>query len=378
MLVLIVVNAIEKSHVIAEETWEPQDCCAPVKTIQTKALFNVTSGQFLGLGYGSIADSTADGVCVSAFSARRFSANTAIGAIDRLFAEGELAKAWHAGKPSPGCCTLLETEKIRPRAGAPANMRHVLIVCMGEYGALLGGSDVGTLIKQGLQSAAELLRERPGITQLDLTALGTQYGGVAKREVFDWVADWTQKLFQVAPTLNAVRFVANDIDTFIELFEAIQRLQNWRGKDLRLAGTAESSNSQILQRALREIEIVTTPETAGAYEAIKKDISSAARLLDHNPKAVLLLCRAVVEAIVHKLCDTRLASAGGSFYEDVQRLNQSKVIPTQINSFLHTCRVLGNFANHNYEDFDPTFRDAELVMLLTLRVSEWYLKSGGG
>src|ERR1051325_862663 len=276
-------------------------CARKMKTIRTKILFNITSSQFLGLGFGSISDSTADAVCVSAFSERRFAANSAIGAIDRLFAQGALSQIWKTADRRPGSCSLIEISKLPTRLGALPRMHYLLIISMGEYDSFLGGDNVSTLIQTGLCRATELLRDRPEITQLDLTALATQYGGLAKRQVFDLVAGWTQKVFQFAPTLNAVRFVANDVDTFIELFETICRLQNWSGKDLRFTDSPEGNNAQILQRALREIEITPTAITLEAYEALRKDIHSAMRLLDQNPTAVLLLCRAVVEAIDRKL-----------------------------------------------------------------------------
>jgi hypothetical protein len=112
------------------------------------------------------------------------------------------------------------------------------------------------------------------------------------------------------------------------------------------------------------------------YGNFETDITTAIGILDQNPKQVLVICRTIVESVVRRLCQERLGRKQTSLFEDTKELYARGFLPESINSFFHTCRVLGNFANHG-EEFQPSRRDAEAVMLLTLRIIEWFLANSG-
>jgi hypothetical protein len=225
---------------------------------------------------------------------------------------------------------------------------------MGDYDQFVEHRNAETMIQAGLQSSLRLIAALPGAPQIDAAALGTQYGGVHRRRAFDLTTAWALDLFKVCPRVNHVRLVAFSLDTFVDFFEALYRLKNWTGNEL-VFGESVDWNQ---------------------YGAFRNDVTTAAKILDENPKQVLVICRTVVESVIRLLCQQCLHRTPSLLFEDIKQLHDGRFLPEHINSFFHTCRVVGNFANHT--EFNPSRRDAEAVMLLTLRIVEWFLNEAQG
>ena len=316
--------------------------------IQTKLMVEMKPAKFLSLGFGNIAHSKADLVCVSSFREARFVSNSSIGAIDRALGRGTLHRLVDAEDDGREACTLVDV------GDANTSFRKVLVVWMGTVEEFWERESSEEPIQAGLQSAIGKIRGLGSPAQLDVTAMGSQYGGLHRRRIFDHLISWAAELFEHCPKVNHVRLVAYDLDTFVDFFEALYRLKGWTAKQVSLGSNIESS----------------------FYGPFEPEVASATRLLDQNPKQVLVICRTIVEQVINRLCNKCLGQRPDNLFGGIQALYERKEIPPQINSFLHTCRVVGNFAAHpeSWEgEFKPSRRDAEVVMLLTLRVVEWFL-----
>lgn len=321
--------------------------------IHTKLVVEVDPAKFLSLGFGDIANSEADVVCVSSFRESAFVPNSSIGAVARALNAKQISLPTllryesnpEDGQPF-GACTLLD---LLPYGTL---FKKLLVVWMGNYEEYLARGSAETAIQMGLQSAVAQIRTLPHSqsSQVDITALGSRYGGLHRRRAFDLVTSWAMQVFRECPHVNHLRLVAYDLDTFVDFFEALYRLKSWTGREL-VFGEAINCHRY------------------GNFEA---DITTAIKILDQNPKQVLVICRTIVESVVGRLCQERLGRKPTGLFEDTKDLKGRGFLPESINSFFHTCRVLGNFANHGQE-FQPSRRDAEAVMLLTLRIIEWFL-----
>lgn len=312
--------------------------------IHTKLLVEAQTAKFLSLGYGDISRSEADIVCVSHFRNSWFTPNSSIGAVDRALGEGVLARLLEDAERASGNCALVD---LRER-GTP--FKHLLVVWMGTWEEWVQRQSAEEAIRFGLQAALSKLRKLEAPVQIDITALGTQYGGLQRRRIFDLLVSWGADLFNHCPAVSHLRMVAYDLDTFVDFFEALHRLKHLAGREL-VFGEAIDCRRY------------------GRFEA---DLATAIGILDQNPKQVLVICRTIVEAAIWRLCQEKLGRKPTGLFEDTKDLYARGFLPENINSFLHTCRVLGNFANHEGA-FQPSRRDAEAVMLLTLRIVEWFL-----
>lgn len=230
---------------------------------------------------------------------------------------------------------------------------------MGTVKEFLAQEDAEEFIRFGLMGALGKLRTLGSPVQVDVTALGSQYGGLHRRRIFDLLVSWGTDLFIQCPSVNHLRLVSYDLDTFVDFYEALHRIKSLRGKEIATVGNV----------------------TYGTYGAFQQEITSAAQLLDQNPKQVLVICRMIVEQVINRLCDEKLQTRQAKLVDNIKALNDHKHLPPQINSFLHTCRVVGNFAVHpdsGSDQFSPSRRDAEAVMMLTLRIVEWFLGGAQG
>lgn len=321
--------------------------------IHTKLLVEVEPAKFLSLGFGDIANSEADVVCVSAFRESPLLRNSAIGAVARALRANQASlSALLQNDANPGDarsfggCTLVD---LLPYGTL---FKKLLVVWMGHYEEYMAHGSSETAIQMGLQSTVTQIRTLPNSqsSQIDITALGSRYGGLHRRRVFDLVTSWAMQVFRECPHVNHLRLVAYDLDTFVDFFEALYRLKSWTGSQLVFGEAIDCRR----------------------YGNFETDIATALKILDQNPKQVLVISRTIVESVVGRLCQSRLGRKQTSLFEDTRELKARGFLPESINSFLHTCRVLGNFANHG-QKFQPSRRDAEAVMLLTLRIIEWFL-----
>jgi hypothetical protein len=293
---------------------------------------------------------------VSSFRESVFVPDSSIGAVERTLGKRNvslsgLLRQHLDGRNGQflGGCVLLD---LLPYGTL---FKKLLVVWMGSYEQFWERGNAEMTIQMGLQSALNQIRtlHRSQSSQIDIAALGSQYGGVERRRAFDLVTEWAAQIFKECPHVNHLRLVAYDLDTFVDFFEALHRLKAWSGREL-VFGEAIDCNQ---------------------YGTFGTDVATALRVLDQNPKQVLVICRTIVEDVVRRLCKERLGRKQTSLFEDTKELRARGFLPENISSFFHTCRVLGNFANHG-DEFQASRRDAEAVMLLTLRIVEWFL--GGG
>lgn len=320
--------------------------------IHTKLMVEVRPGKILSLGFGDIALSRADLVCVSSFRDSEFVPNSSIGAIDRALGNGVLAHALdHATTPDEPC-TLLDV------SNASSNFKNILVIWMGTFDQFLERGSTDDFIQIGLHAALSKIRKLEAPAQIDIAALGSHYGGLHRQRIFDHLVAWASDLFEQCPSVSHLRLVAYDLDTFVDFFEALHRMKGWAAKQMSFGSQSDFRNCGMFER----------------------EVTSAAQLLEQNPKQVLVICRTIVEQVINCLCKEKSGQLPVNLFVGTKELYDRKVLPPHINSFLHTCRVVGNFAVHPDAwdgEFDPTRRDAEAVMLLTLRVVEWFLANSG-
>ena len=156
---------------------------------------------------------------------------------------------------------------------------------------------------------------------------------------------WSVDVLDRAITLQTVRFIAFDIDTFIDFYESLFNRQQVQ---------------RIERRQFTEIEFREFGEHAD-------QVSAALSSLQNDPRSVITICRNIIERIAKYHSPVPYLK----LYEVINSLKDR--VPGSIYSYLTTCRILGNFANHDFQDFYPSRRDAEAVLLLTVRIVEWHM-----
>jgi hypothetical protein len=205
-----------------------------------------------------------------------------------------------------------------------AAFAKVLVVWMGMRDRGRRDEHAGAAIQTGLSSAIVRLGELETPTQLDVTALECQYGGLHRRESFDHLILWSLELFEQCPKISHVRLVANDSDTFVDFFEALYRLKGVIGKQVTLGSTVVPAN----------------------YGQFGPEVASASQLLDQNPKQVLVICRTIVEQVINSLAKMHLSCHPGTLFSGIQTLychrshqNQPRRVeskPATLRCFIHT------------------------------------------
>ncbi len=314
--------------------------------IQTKLLFEYKKGQLLGLGFGNIVNSDADIICISAFDKPSFKLNSSIGELNEYLVKNfnySIEEKLNNGL-KPGTSILLTIPNTDKK-------KKVLVLCMGlrslakENDKDYLASHVLNSLKVALEKAKILLLNEPDKFSIDVTALGTKYGGIRRKESFDLLINWASDLFQYNKKVSLLRFIAYDLDTFIDFYESIYRLQKIRPED------------ELIFSATYNLE---------NFEHFKGDINTALRSLDDNPRGVIITCRSIIEMIVKTITNQPFIKLA----DGIHILKES--IPPNVFSYLTTCRVIGNFSNHD-PNFQPTRRDAEGILLLTFRIVEWHL-----
>lgn len=319
--------------------------------IETKLLHEISPGRILSLGFGDIAQSEADMVCVSAYAEREFTPRSAVGAVSERIGDGTLERRWCQAERPAGDCEIVEVEN-----SVGAGFRYVLVINMGEplRDREQRQHSVSNNLKVGLQSAVSKINSvgRPLVGQLDVSAMGVQFGHVDSHKSFDLLSEWALALFDSCPKVSHVRLVAYDLDTFVDFFEALHRLKKLPQTSMGLSGPINTSD----------------------YRDFQSDLDVAVNAMNtNNARQVLVVCRTIVEGVVRRMVQTKLQRETSTLFDDTNELRDKGVVSPYIHSYLHTCRVVGNFANHT--NFAPSAKDAQAVMFLTLRIVEWYLET---
>jgi len=321
----------------------------PDEPIKTKLIIEVEPARFFSLGFGNITNSEANVVCVSSFledldqTVEYFTSVSSILFGDTGPSQGEIITPVR-GEVKAGYSYLFDLPEV------DFGFRRLIVVCKGTPDQ--PPEAIATNIRIGLARAMPLIGNLGTGLQLDTTAMGvgSLHGGVNSKTAFGILSQWITDMFSRCKNVDHVRLVSNVPDTFVDLFESLHTL---RGSSSALSFTT-----------------IIDPNT---YGDLSNDIVTAMRLLHTNPKQVIVICRTIIESVVRKLCYKYLKRPPVKLYRDITNLKDAGFLPAYIFSYLHTCRVLGNFSNHT--DFIPSSRDAEAVMLLTLRVVEWFLDS---
>jgi hypothetical protein len=316
--------------------------------IKTKLLFEYKPGQLIGLGFGNIVNSDADLLIISAFETSTFVSQSSIGSLNKFLKEttkSNLEKL--VNEELKNGCQLIDLSSKNLR------FKKILVISMGEekhfnsQNREIVTDQIMNSIKKGLAKARILLSKESSSFTIDITALGTTYGGLRRKECFDMLINWATDLFTSTSKVSLLRFIAYDLDTFVDFFESAFRLQKIKPEnELSFSANYDSLLSS----------------------QFKGEINSALRSLDDNPRGVIITCRSIIESIVK----SRISDSSVTLVEGIFLLKQST--PPSIYSYLTTCRLLGNFSNHD-PNFIPTRRDAEGILLLTLRIVEWHLSN---
>ncbi|HKO79387.1 MAG TPA: DUF4145 domain-containing protein [Chitinophagaceae bacterium] len=320
--------------------------------IKTKLLFEYKSGQLIGLGFGNIINSEADILVLSAFDVPSFDENSTIGVLNELLKVNGSTELRDLIGEQFGNVGY----QMIDLSSSNFSFKKILLVCMGkrEYFKLDDKGKLADLVinnlRNGLEKARLILSRELSPFTIDITALGTRYGGVRRKESFDMLINWATDLFNSTTKGTFLRFVAYDLDTFVDFFESVHRLQKIK--------------------ASNELTFSAHYDTEH-FSIYKVEISSALKNLDENPRGVIITCRLIIESIVK----ARLKNSSIKLADGIAALKDST--PPNIFSYLTTCRLLGNFSNHDPE-FVPTRRDAEGILLLTLRIVEWHLSNEKG
>lgn len=313
------------------------------ESIKTKLVIELQAARFLSLGFGDISDSEANVVCLSSF-------------IDDI---GQTLEYFSANQINDKSSIVVPLPKAHIKAGGSYvfdlpeldfGFRKLLLICKGKTDQ--PPDTIATNIRMGLSRATSQIADLGDGLQIDTTVMGVglSHGNINSKLMFEIFIEWITSIFSKCKNVDHIRLVSNNPDTFVELFESLHKLR--------------TSSS----------ELISTSDIAlGKYGDFSKDIATAVRLLENNPRQVIVICRTIVEAAVRKLCQKRLKRQSTKLYDDITALKANGVVPDHVFSYLQTCRVLGNFSNHS--DFVPSQRDAEAVMVLTLRIVEWLIEA---
>jgi hypothetical protein len=314
--------------------------------IKTKMLYEPKQGHLLSLGFGNVVRSEADVIYLSAFNNDAFTRTSAIGALADVIGYEQMLRFWPDDDISAGGCKFVDLQ------GYGLGFKYLMLISMGCHRSD-GILQTANLIQKGLQLSSAHLRSLTSDLQVDVVALGTQFGQLDRRHCFDILTQWTEGIFVTASNVQHLRFVAYDLDTFVDFYDALHRQKNLVQQELSL-------DTQI---ALKQ------------YGAFDRDVQTALKTLSINPLQVIVICRTIAEKVARQLYVRHFKVSCPTLFEAINTLHESKHLPGSIFSYLHTCRVLGNFSNHA-SDFDPSPKDAQGVMFLTLRIVEWFLELG--
>ncbi|RMG25947.1 MAG: DUF4145 domain-containing protein, partial [Methanobacteriota archaeon] len=316
-----------------------------VAMIRTKVMKELAPGKFFALGFGDVVTSNLDGVIVSSFCAPNWVAGSAIEAISHKIGRDYLSTHWPNGQP--GDVHVIDV------SGQDRVQFDKLFVVFMNY--LEPGyrhpyyPDQDTWLSMGLRNLETLLRQEK-IGRVDITALGTQYGGLGRKDAFEMLAQGAVNLFSKLPKLDLIRVTTNDLDTFIDFFEALYKIPAWN-----LSAPLE----QGLIETIRNVDF-------------RKDLDAIWSLLERGKcDTAISVCRTTLEKKVKGVYASHGWAYPGKLFNAVEWLKSQGILPLQIGTYFDVVRKLGNFTVHADATFAPTRRDAEIVFFLTLRVIEW-------
>lgn len=320
--------------------------------VKTKLARETQPGKFIALGYGDVSASQLQLVVISSFLERYFAPDSAIGSIATKLGKDYLLQHWPANG-EPGDAILLD---LSARSSG-VRFKYLVVLFTGHYEPRLPadlsiGRDIWLQMQIGLSNLNSIINNLNMVNSIDITALGTQYGGIERQKVFEIISRWALGLFELAPSVNLVRMTSNDIDTFVDFFEALYKLPNW-----------QSSNS--LGKDISHLLSVNSGQFAN-------DIQTVVQTLGSNPAAAISWCRTIIERVVKEIYAQKAKQYPGNLSVAVDGLKSIVTLPPQFHAYLDVVRRLGNFATHSDDLFTPSLKDAEIILSLALRVIDYW------
>lgn len=316
--------------------------------IRTKLVREIKPGKFIALGYGDISSSELQVVVISSFLERHFTPDSAIGSIDSKLGREFLFNNWPTDK-QPG-----DTIVLFPHQSG-INFKYLIILFTGYFEPrrlddLNGGID--TWLPIGLSNVSANIGNLGSVNSIDVTALGTQYGGIERQKAFGIISEWALRLFEIVPSVNLIRMTANDIDTFVDFFESLYKLPDW-----------QSSNS--LGESISSLLSANLGHFAN-------DVKTVLDSLRNNPPAAISWCRTIIERVVKEIYAQAKKQYPGNLSGAIDGLKSIVTFPPQFHAYLDVVRRLGNFTIHSDDLFEPSEKDAEIILSLTLRIIDYW------
>ena len=314
--------------------------------IRTKVMKELAPGKFLALGFGDVAASNLDGVIVSSFLKPVWVEGSAIKAIARSVGEDYLSMHWPVDR-KPGSAHVIDV------SAQPGVQFDKLFIVFMNYAASRyrhpNFPDQNAWLSMGLRNLQALL-EREGVKRVDITALGTQYGGLGHKAAFEMLSEWTVNLFSRSPEMDLIRITTTNLDAFIDFFEILYKMPAWN-----------------LSPSIGEDFIGTVTRVD-----FGEDLNLIGSLLERGGYDLAIsACRTTIEKKVKEVYSLYGWVYPGGLFNAVEKLRSKGVLPVQIGAYFDVVRKLGNFTVHADVTFTPTRRDAEIVFSLTLRIIEW-------
>ncbi len=326
------------------------------QVVKTKLLREIRPGRFLGLGFGDIAATDLQLVIVSSFLEFYFARESAVGAISQRLGEHYLRSQWPKAA-SPGDVVVYDHVKDRAR-NAGVNFDYLVVLFTGYYEPRPYNlpSDSTLWLNLGLSNVSKHLQLLQPAS-VDLTALGTQFARIERTKAFNIIAKWALGIFDKVSTVNLIRITSNDLDTFVDLFEALYEIPGWK---------ASSSVGGDLQSLLST--------DLGPYG---RNVQTVLHNLDHNPVTAIAWCRTTLESVVRDIYKHKSRPYPASLHEAIGGLKAISALPEQLYTYLDVVRKLGNLAVHKPSALQPSEKDAEIVLSLTLRVIQYWNENKG-
>lgn len=183
------------------------------------------------------------------------------------------------------------------------------------------------------------------------------------------------------PTPVEIAAAASALDE-IEQLLYWQPSESWAGKSLSNTHIGYERDRDFLKRIeLKLGDLERALQTRNLAMAECSEFKKAISISRADPTFALVKTRQILEGIVQRVYKDRKTGqpAKPLFNMIDELLEDGRVFPRRIGSYLHTLRVMGNLVAHpgkaagstEYNSLSET--DVELTLMMTLNLVEWYL-----
>jgi len=187
------------------------------EAIRTKLVYEVQPSRFLSIGFGNISKSEADIICLSSFTDELITSQYQM--VDHSI--GGQSYNIQDTPIQSGHCYLFDW------ADNSLYNRKLLIIAKGNRNQSTDSLILN--IKMGLTRSIQIINKVKDELKIDITALGVgiKHGDIHRKESFDILADWVLNIFTQCKNISQIRFVSQNIDTFVDFFEALHRIKSY-------------------------------------------------------------------------------------------------------------------------------------------------------